>query len=79
MMIAKVLGTAAVAALAGFGAAAPALADPGPFNGIGCSCQPTLQQLLPFLQTQFRSTPDDPIDQGIRQGLSDTNPGALQH
>jgi hypothetical protein len=79
MMIAKVLGTAAVAGLAAFGAAAPALADPGPFSGLGCSCQPTLQQLLPFLQTHFTSTPDDPIDQGIRQGLADTNPGALQH
>jgi hypothetical protein len=79
MMIRKVLGTAAVAALAGFGAATPAHADPGSFSGLGCTCQPTLQQLLPFLQHQFTSTPDDPIDQGIRQGFADTDPGATQH
>jgi hypothetical protein len=69
-MIAKVLGIAAVAAVASFGAAAPAFADPGSFSGISCSCQPTLPQLIPFLQPQ--PVPPDPIDQGIRQGLSDT-------
>jgi hypothetical protein len=76
-MIAKVLGTAAVVALANLGAAAPAPADPGSFSEISCSCQPTLPQLLPFLQSQ--PAPDNPIDQGIRQGLSDMAPGAVQH
>jgi hypothetical protein len=70
-MIAKVLGTVAVAALAGLGAAAPAFADPSSFSEISCSCQPTLPQLIPFLQA-VQPVPDNPIDQGIRQGLSDT-------
>jgi hypothetical protein len=78
-MIAKVLGTAAVAALVGFGAAAPAFADPASFSGISCSCQPTLPQLIPFLQNPPAPFLDNPIDQGIRHGLSDTDPGAIQH
>ena len=69
-MIAKVLGTVAVVAFAGLGAAAPAFADPSSFSGISCSCQPTLPQLIPFLQA-VQPVPADPIDQGIRQGLSD--------
>jgi hypothetical protein len=77
-MITKVLGTAAVAALAGFGAAAPASADPA-FGDISCSCQQTLPQLIPFLQNPPAPFLDNPIDQGIRHGLSDTNPGAVQH
>jgi hypothetical protein len=79
VMIAKVLGTAAVAALASLGAAAPAFADPASFSGISCSCQPTLQQLIPFLQNPPAPFLDNPIDQGIRHGLSDTEPGAIQH
>ena len=70
-MIAKVLGIAAVAAVAGFGATAPAFADPSSFSEITCSCQPTLPQLIPFLQA-VQPVPDNPIEQGIRQGLSDT-------
>jgi hypothetical protein len=70
-MIAKVLGIAAVAAVAGFGSAAPAFADPSSFSGISCACQPTLPQVIPFLQA-VQPVPADPIDQGIRQGLSDT-------
>jgi len=77
-MIIKVLGTAAVAALAGFGAAAPASADPA-FGDISCSCQQTLPQLIPFLQNPPAPFLDNPIDQGIRHGLSDTDPGAIQH
>jgi hypothetical protein len=78
-MITKVLGTAAVAVFAGFGAAVPAFADPASFSGISCSCQPTLPQLIPFLQNPPAPFLDNPIDQGIRHGLSDTNPGAIQH
>ena len=78
-MITKVLGTATVAALAGFGAAAPASADPDSFGGISCSCQQTLPQLIPFLQNPPAPFLDNPIDQGIRHGLSDTDPGAIQH
>jgi hypothetical protein len=78
-MIAKVLGTAAVAALAGLGSAAPAFADPGSFSDISCSCQQTLPQLIPFLQNPTAPFLDNPVDQGIRQGLSDTNPGAVPH
>ena len=70
-MIAKVLGTVAVVAFAGLGAAAPAFADPSSFSGISCACQPTLPQLIPFLQAA-QPVPDNPIEQGIRQGLSDT-------
>jgi hypothetical protein len=70
-MIAKVLGAAAVVAFAGLGAASPASADPDSFSNIFCSCQPTLPQLIPFLQA-VQPAPDNPIDQGIRQGLSDT-------
>ena len=77
-MITKVLGTAAVAALAGFWAAAPASADPA-FADISCSCQQTLPQLIPFLQNPPAPYLGNPIDQGIRHGLSDTNPGAIQH
>jgi hypothetical protein len=78
-MIAKVLGTVAVVAFAGLGAAAPAFADPSSFGEISCSCQPTLPQLIPFLQNPPAPFLDNPIDQGIRHGLSDTNPGALPH
>ena len=78
-MITKILGTAAVAALAGFGAAAPAFADPASFSNISCSCPQTLPQLIPFLQNPPAPFLDNPVDQGIRQGLSDTDPGAIQH
>ena len=78
-MIAKVLGTAAVAALAGLGSAASAFADPPSFSDISCSCQQTLPQLIPFLQNPPAPFLDNPVDQGIRQGLSDTNPGAVPH
>jgi hypothetical protein len=77
-MITKVLGAAAVAALAGLGSAASASADPA-FGDISCTCQQTLPQLIPFLQNPPAPLLDNPIDQGIRHGLSDTNPGAIQH
>ena len=76
-MLTKILGTTAVAALAGLGAAAPAFADPGSFSDITCSCQQTLSQLIPFLQSPPAPFLDNPVDQGIRHGLSDTDPGAV--
>ncbi len=72
-MIKKVLVAAAIAGLAGAGAAAPAFADPGFFGDISCSCEapPPQSPLFPH----FFLSPQDPIDQGIQQGLIDTNPG----
>src|ERR1700753_455785 len=59
VMIAKVLGTVAVGALAGLGAAAPASAHPPSFSETSCSCQPTLPQLIPLLQA-VQPVPDNP-------------------
>jgi hypothetical protein len=68
-MITKVFVAAAFTVLAGVGVAAPASADPGSFADITCSCQdPVPQAFLPFA---------DPVDQGIRQGLSDTTSDAI--
>jgi hypothetical protein len=72
-MITKVFVAAAFTVLAGVGVAAPASADPGSFADITCSCQdPVPQAFLPFVNPFA-----DPVDQGIRQGLSDTTSDAI--
>ncbi len=73
-MITKVLVAAAIAGLAGAGTAAPAFAEPGSFGDISCTCKAPDPQapLLPH----FFVSPQQPIDQGIQQGLIDTNPGS---
>lgn len=67
-MILKILVAAAIAAPAGLVVAAPAFADPAAFGDIHCSCQPVIQQFMPTL--------DDPVEQGIKQGFADTDPGS---
>jgi hypothetical protein len=67
-LVTKALLTGAIAAVISVGAAAPALADPPPFNEISCSCQPPVPIFGLFAQ--------DPISQGIQQGLSDLDPDA---
>lgn len=69
-MIIKPLVAAAIAGLAGIGVAAPAFADPASFGDISCSCQAPAAQapLIPH----FFFMPQDSIEQGIQQGLSDT-------
>jgi len=74
-MRALAVAATVIVALSG---AAPASADPA-FGDISCSCQQTLPQLIPFLQNPPAPFLDNPIDQGIRHGLSDTDPGAIQH
>ncbi|OBK35533.1 hypothetical protein A5658_09145 [Mycobacterium sp. 1245111.1] len=72
-MITKVLVAAAIAVPAGLLAAAPALADPTSFGDISCACQdPSPQGPI----VEFFTPPQSLIDQGIRQGFSDTAPGA---
>jgi hypothetical protein len=72
-MITKFVVAAAFAVLAGVGVAAPASADPGSFADITCSCQdPSPQTFVPFVNPFA-----DPVDEGIRQGFSDTNTGAF--
>jgi hypothetical protein len=72
-MITKVLVAAAIAVPAGLIAAAPAMADPASFGDLSCTCQdPTPQAMVPFAPVS-----ENPIEQGIRQGFSDTSPGAL--
>jgi hypothetical protein len=70
-LITKALVTGAIAVVIGVGAAAPALADPPTFSEISCSCQPPAPLFVP--------PAPDPITQGIQQGLSDLDPGAVQH
>ena len=70
-MIAKAFVTGAIAVVIGVGTAAPTLADPPTFNEISCSCQPP----VPI----FSVLAPDPITQGIQQGLSDLDPGAVLH
>jgi hypothetical protein len=72
-MITKVLVAAAIAIPAGLIAAAPAMADPASFGDISCACQDPIPQ-GPVVE--FFTPPQSLIDQGIRQGFSDTAPGA---
>jgi hypothetical protein len=74
-MITKVLVAAAIAGLAGTGAAAPAFADPASFGDLSCSCQAPAPQAPLF--PHFFLLPQDPINQGFQQGLSDANPEAM--
>jgi hypothetical protein len=69
-MITKALVAAATVGFAGIGAAAPAFAEPPSFGDISCSCQAPAPQAPLF--PHFFLLPQDPIDQGIQQGLSDT-------
>ncbi len=75
-MITKVLVTAAIVGAVGAGAAAPAFAEPGSFGDISCSC--TAPDPQAPLVPHFFLSPQAPIDQGIQQGLTDTNPDAIQ-
>lgn len=75
-MITKAFVTGAIAVVIGVGLAAPALADPPTFSEISCSCQPPVPQFGP-LAPQFGPSAPDPITQGIQQGLSDLDPGAV--
>ncbi len=75
-MIAKILVAALIAGLAGAGTAAPAFADPSSFGDLSCSCQAPNPQAPLF--PHFFLFPQDPIDQGFQQGLSDASPGATQ-
>jgi hypothetical protein len=61
-MITKAL-VGIIAVFIGLGLAAPALADPPPFNDISCSCQSPAPEAGPPVRDQ--------INQGIQKGLSD--------
>jgi hypothetical protein len=76
-LITKAFVTGAIAAVIGVGLAAPALADPSSFSEISCSCQPPAPQ-FGLLAPQFGPATQDQITQGIRQGLSDLDPNAVQ-
>jgi hypothetical protein len=54
----------------------PASADPASFGDISCACQAPVQQPIPSLLGPFLT---DPVDQGLQQGLLDTNSNALPH
>lgn len=74
-MITKLLVTAGIAVVASVGLAVPAFADPASFGDLGCTCQPpVVQGPIPH----FFLPPDYLLNEGIRQGLADTEPGAIQ-
>ena len=73
-MIAKVLVTAGIAVFATAAMAVPASADPASFGDISCACQAPVQQPIPSLLGPFLT---DPINQGLQQGLLDTNPDGI--
>jgi hypothetical protein len=73
-MLAKVVVTAALALFATTAMAVPASADPASFGDLSCACQAPVQQPIPSLPGPFLT---DPIDQGLQQGLSDTNSDAV--
>lgn len=61
-MLTKILANGAVVLSAAVGLAAPASADPSPFNGLSCNCKETAPAGSPILTEK--------IDRGIQQGLS---------
>ncbi len=73
-MIRKLLATAGIALFASAAMAVPASADPASFGDISCACPAPVQQPAPSLLGPFLH---DPVDQGIQQGLLDTNPEAI--
>jgi hypothetical protein len=73
-MIAKALVTAGIAVFATAAMAVPASADPASFGDISCACAAPVQQPIPSLLGPFLS---DPVDQGLQQGLLDTNSDAF--
>jgi hypothetical protein len=62
-VITRVLVSAAIAVAAAMGVAAPASADPSPFNDLSCSCPPTVPE--------GGATVTDQLNKGIQTALTD--------
>ena len=68
IMMKRILASAAFLFAALAVTAAPAGADPSPFGGLSCSCDPVAE--IPAGNPDVR----DQIDQGIRNGLGSLHP-----